>query len=124
MVSIRLKFKASKSVPDEGVIYYQIMQNRRVCRIASDYRILASEWDEKRAVVATDAVDRRIFIRMVKHGIDRDMKRVLRVVRRFEESYVEFSVNDIAEEYRRLSSQYSVFSYMERSEERRVGKEC
>jgi len=113
MVSIRLKFKASKSVPGEGVIYYQIMQNRRVCRIASDYRILASEWDEKRAVVATDAVDRRIFIRMVKHGIDRDMKRVLRVVRRFEESYVEFSVNDIAEEYRRLSSQYSVFSYME-----------
>ena len=77
MVSIRLKFKASKSVPDEGVIYYQIMQNRRVCRIASDYRILASEWDEKRAVVATDAVDRRILIRMVKHGIDRDMKRVL-----------------------------------------------
>lgn len=47
MVSIKIKFRPSTIDGKEGIIYYQVIKNRVVRQLKTEYRIFNSEWDEK-----------------------------------------------------------------------------
>ena len=51
MASIKVKFRPSTVKGKEGILYYQIILNRVVRQLKTDYRIFASEWDKSREVV-------------------------------------------------------------------------
>lgn len=46
MASVKVKFRPSTIEGKEGSIYYQIIQNRVIRQLKTDYRIFTVEWDE------------------------------------------------------------------------------
>ena len=45
MASVKVKFRPSSVNGKEGCIYYQVIHNRVVRQIHTDYKLFASEWD-------------------------------------------------------------------------------
>ncbi|MCF0206646.1 MAG: hypothetical protein HUK20_06980, partial [Fibrobacter sp.] len=50
-ITIRLRFKPSQNGGAEGVLYFKITHRRQCCNYATNYKILASEWDSRNSVV-------------------------------------------------------------------------
>ena len=44
MASVKVKFRPSTIGGKEGTIYYQVIHNRVVRQIYTDYKLFASEW--------------------------------------------------------------------------------
>lgn len=45
MTSIKVKFRPSTVDGKEGGLYFQIIHNRVVRQLNTDYKVLAEEWD-------------------------------------------------------------------------------
>ncbi len=99
MASVKVKFRPSTMNGKEGTIYYQVIHNRVVRQIKTDYRILADEWDEKNGVVVIATEDRSCILCSVNERINRDIKRLNTIMRRLHESGKEFTANDIVERF-------------------------
>ena len=46
MASVKVKFRPSTIEGKEGIIYYQIIQNRVIRQLKTDYRIFTDEWND------------------------------------------------------------------------------
>ena len=51
MASVKVKFRPSSIDGKEGSIYYQVIHNRVVRHIRTDYRIFESEWNGKLSMI-------------------------------------------------------------------------
>ncbi len=113
MASVKVKFRPSTVNGKEGTIYYQVIHNRVVRQIKTDYRILADEWDEKNnaVIIATD--DRSCILRSVNERINRDIKRLNTVISRLHESGDEFTANDIVVKFYESVNEQSFSQFME-----------
>ena len=47
MASVKAMFRASTVDAKQGVIYFQIIHNRVVRQLTTDYHIFSNEWDGK-----------------------------------------------------------------------------
>ncbi|MDE6384037.1 MAG: site-specific integrase [Paramuribaculum sp.] len=116
MASIKVKFRPSKITDREGSIYYQIIHERCVRHIASRYRVLPSEWCDRRATVIAGATtpEREQHLRSIREGIHCDVERLTVIIRKFDRSGRIYSIEDVAEEFKRFREEYSLFNFMER----------
>ncbi|MDE5800254.1 MAG: site-specific integrase [Paramuribaculum sp.] len=115
MASIKVKFRPSKITDREGAIYYQIIHERCVRHIASHYRVLPSEWCDRRAtVIAGATTEREQFLRSIREGIHCDVERLTVIISKFERSGRIYSIEDVAEEFKRFREEYTLFNFMER----------
>lgn len=115
MTSIKVKFRSSPKEGKEGAIYYQIIHNRVVRQIVTDYHIWANEWDAKFATVIVCGNSRVRFLKSVRERIHWDMERLDRICKRFDSKCLMYSADDIVEEYRRYSNEYSFLKSIENS---------
>ena len=53
MASIKVKFRPSTNENKEGTIYYQIIQNRVIRQLKTDYRLFMHEWSEEESEINT-----------------------------------------------------------------------
>ena len=53
MASIKVTFRPSINENKEGTIYYQIIQNRVIRQLKTDYRLFMHEWDEEESSIIT-----------------------------------------------------------------------
>ncbi len=119
MTSIKVKFRYSTKEDRDGVIYYQIIHERRVRQITTKYRLRSYEWNEARSqVVMTGDLIRMSYLEKVSKKVREDIGRLTRIVNRMRASDHSFSVNDIVDEYDRFMRDYSLFNYMDRIIER------
>lgn len=114
MATIKLKFRPSTDSDRKGTVYYQILHDRKVRQLNTKYRIYADEWDEKRSVIFTKRISERkdIVLRM-REEINWDLERFSRIIRKLENKGFCYSADDIAEEFRRYSTEYTLFIFME-----------
>lgn len=111
--SQKIKFRPSNIPASEGSIYYQVINERKVRQIVTCYRILPHEWDKSRSTLRNSATEsRRDYLREIKQRIRLDLERLTSVCRRLEADYLSFSADDIVDEYKRLTSENSMFSFM------------
>ncbi len=76
MASIMVKFRESSVAEKAGVLYYQVIVDRMVRQLRSDYRIYAHEWDETTdSIVVATAGDREAYLRNVAELVELDMMR-------------------------------------------------
>lgn len=74
MVSVKVKFRPSSVVDMEGSIYYQIIHERKVRQLLTDYKIFPAEWNEKRSAIAIGSVPERKQVLLSINGqIRRDV---------------------------------------------------
>ena len=114
MASIKVKFRPSTVADHEGTIYYQIIHERKVRQLLSDYKVLPTEWDESRSMVTTtQKSERKSFILSIRERIRWDMERLTKIDRKLDANGVTYTADDVIDEFNRYAHEYSLFNYME-----------
>ena len=114
MASIKVKFRPSTVADHEGTIYYQIIHERKVRQLLSDYKVFTSEWDESRSMVTTtQKSERKSFILSIRERIRWDVERLTKIDRKLDANGLTYTADDVIDEFVRYSNEYSLFNFME-----------
>lgn len=114
MASIKVKFRPSTVADHEGTIYYQIIHERKVRQLLSDYRVYPSEWDESRSmVITTQKSERKSFILSIRERIRWDVERLTKIDRKLNANGLTYTADDVIDEFNRYANEYSLFNFME-----------
>lgn len=114
MASIKVKFRPSSIAGHKGVIFYQLIHERKVRQLITDYRIYDSEWNEKRSIVsATVGSERASFVISICERIRWDVERLIKIVRAFDRNGLIYTVDDVVDEFHRYEQKCSLFNFME-----------
>ena len=109
MASIKVKFRPSTVAEHEGTIYYQIIHERKVRQLLSDYRVFAYEWDENRSMVTSaQKSERRSLISSIREHIRWDVERLGKIDRKFDAQGLVYTADDVIEEFKRYAHEYSL----------------
>ena len=114
MASVKVKFRPSKVTGREGTIYYQIIHDRKPRQLHTEYRIMSDEWDAHRSslIIGRSCKRKSLLLSMRKH-IHCDMERLMRIISRLDGSGLEYTADDIINEFNRYSNDYSLFNFTE-----------
>lgn len=114
MTSVKVKFRDSTIPKREGVIYIQLIHDRKVKLITTRFRLFKNEWDGKRECVKQDGANptRWNDLQLIKNGIDGELTILNNLINILNKrSY--YTVDDIAEYYVNSTLTGSLFSFME-----------
>uniref|UniRef100_UPI00402810C9 tyrosine-type recombinase/integrase n=1 Tax=Bacteroides uniformis TaxID=820 RepID=UPI00402810C9 len=116
MASVKVKFRPSSVNGKEGSIYYQVIHNRVVRQIRTDYRIFESEWNDKISAViipAWTSIDRKNYLQSVISSIEWDTKRLKTIIALYERGNKSYTSDDIILKFNRQADEQSLFSFMQ-----------
>lgn len=115
MASIKVKFRFSTLAHREGTIYYQVIHQRKVRQILTGYRLFPHEWSATcSSVRISPHTERAPLLRTIRESIGRDLARLSHIVRKMEIKGIEYSSDDLVDAFKRYSSDYTLFNYMEK----------
>ena len=111
MASIKVKFRPSTTSGKEGVIYYQVIQNRVIRQLKTDYRIFVEEWNEKTGlIISTD--NRSNYLQSIEEHIEWDIKRLESIICHLENKRIRYSTDDIISTFQNQANEQSLFNFM------------
>lgn len=114
MASIKVKFRPSTVADHEGTIYYQIIHERKVRQLLTEYHVFPSEWDESRSMVMTcSSSDRKVIILSLRERIRWDLERLTKIIKALDNKGLNYTADDVIEEFVRYSQEYSLFNFMQ-----------
>lgn len=114
MASIKVKFRPSTVADHEGAIYYQIIHERKVRQLPTDYKVFSLEWDESRSMVTTtQKSERKSFILSIRERIRWDVERLIKIDRKLDSNGLTYTADDVIDEFNRYAHEYSLFNFME-----------
>lgn len=114
MTSIKVKFRPSTVAANEGTIYYQIIHERKVRQLLSNYKVFPYEWDDNRSmVIYSPQSERKPFILSIRERIRWDVERLTKIDRKLDADGLAYTADDVIEEFNRYSHEYSLFNFME-----------
>ena len=114
MASIKVKFRPSTITNREGAIYYQVIHERKVRQLLTNYHVFPSEWDEKRSMVTTSQKnERKSLILSIRERIRWDVERLVKIDRKLDSNGLVYTADDVIDEFNRYSHEYSLFNFME-----------
>ena len=98
----------------EGAIYYQIIHERKVRQLNTEYHVMPDEWDENRSMVTTkQSSERKSFILSIRERIRWDVERLTKIDKSLDVDGLSYTAEDVIDEFRRYASEYSLFNFME-----------
>ena len=115
MASVKVKFRPSSVNGKEGSIYYQVIHNRVVRQIGTDYRIFESEWNDKISAVIVPSwtgIDQKNYLQSVINSIEWDIKRLKTIIALYERGNKSYTSDDIILKFNRQADEQSLFSFM------------
>lgn len=114
MTSIKLKFRPSSVDGKEGSIYYQIIHNRKVRQLHTDYRILPEEWDETEEdiIIRGYNSDRVNLLTNIRERINWDISRMKRALSQIEAKQDSYTVEEVIELFSKQTVERSFFDFM------------
>ena len=113
MASIKVKFRPSTSENKEGTIYYQIIQNRVIRQLKTDYRLFMHEWDEDNNAIIITNNSRLNYLQSIEERIDWDIKRLQSIINQLENKRVKYTADDIISTFQKQSNEQSLFNFMQ-----------
>ncbi len=114
MATFKAKLRPAAIAGREGTIYYQIIQNRAVKQIFTDYHVYSHEWVEERSTVAVKVgSDRGRMLLAIRDGMRRDIERLMRVDRRLSDAGMPYSADDLVDEDECYLWKCGLINYME-----------
>ena len=114
MASIKVKFRPSTNENKEGIIYYQIIQNRVIRQLKTDYRLLMHEWnDDNNAIIATNS-NRQNYLQSIEERIDWDIKRLQSIINQFDNKRQRYTADDIVSTFQKQYNEQSLFNFTQR----------
>lgn len=99
MASIKVKFRPSTVADHEGTIYYQIIHERKVRQLLTEYKVFPVEWDESRSMVtSTQKSERKSFILSIRERIRWDIERLTKIDRKLDANGLIYTAEDVIDE--------------------------
>lgn len=127
MATVRVKFRASSVDMRKGALFYQIIHNRVVRQISTEYRLYEFEWDATEGrVVPKMAINkcRRNYLAVLDDEVKHGFSVLLEVISDFEQSGEAYSSDDIVARYAEVSHKEGFLSFIDQHivHLRKVGK--
>lgn len=113
MATVKVKYRPSVREEKEGTIYYQIIHNRVIRQIRTDYRIFREEWDSGKHAVTITTGGREAFLRTVKDSMARDLKRLNTVIDKLGSNGGNFTADDVAAKFQEPADEPCFSGFME-----------
>ncbi|MFR9556275.1 MAG: site-specific integrase [Rikenellaceae bacterium] len=112
MASIKIKFRSSKVNDKEGAIYYQVIHNRKVRQISTDYKLFENEWFDLFSKLYTPSYGNRreIYLSTLYDRVKAEVRRIEHIIDRYEGRI--FDVDDIVSAAERLPKGVSLRNFM------------
>ncbi len=122
MTSIKLKFRAHTDNTKEGALYFQVIHNRVVKQVKTDYRIYEYEWDKRRGEIVKEypfATERNAALKIIRDKVAWEQRKLEQIAMSFEDIGKPYTIEDIICRYKESASdKTTVFEYMRRQSER------
>ena len=113
MASIKVKFWPSTNENKEGTIYYQIIQNRVIRQLKTDYRLFVYEWNEEESSIIITNSSRQNYLQSIEECIDWDTKRLQSIINQLENKRLKYTADDIISTFQKQANEQSLFSFMQ-----------
>ena len=116
MTSIKVKFHPSATDGKEGSIYYQVIRNRAVRQIGTEFRLYESEWDKKASSVrifAEISDNRKNYLQSVVERIRWDCKRLKTIIALLDRKGGSYTAEDVAKQFNSQPDGLSLFHFMQ-----------
>ena len=113
MASIKVKFRPSINENKEGTIYYQIIQNRVIRQLKTDYRLFMHEWSEEENSIITTNDSRQNYLQSIEERIDWDIKCLHSIMTHLENKRVKYTADDIISTFQKQANEQSLFYFMQ-----------
>ena len=114
--SVRIKFRESTVDGKEGTLYYQVIHNRVVRQIGTDYHLRSEEWQEEEETIELCRGDnnaRNAYLYELAERIRNDRLRFTRIVSELDNNGIGYTADDVVAKFNELTSRQSVHVYME-----------
>lgn len=111
MASIKIKFRPSIVEGKEGGLYFQIIQNRVIRQMTTDYKIYAYEWDAEMETVVVNGTRANILC-SIRERMEWDLSRFERIVRQLEQERRKYTADDVITLFHKVTKETSLFSFM------------
>ena len=113
MASVKVKFRPSTIEGKEGTIYYQIIQNRVIRQLKTDYRIFTDEWDEAGSCINVSSSERSNLLLSLQERMEWDLKRLDMIIRQLDNRKVAYTADDIVASFQSTTEGQSLFNFMQ-----------
>ena len=113
MASVKVKFRPSTIAGKEGTIYYQIIQNRVIRQMKTDYRIFTDEWNEVESCVIVGSSERRNLLLSLIECMEWDLKRLDMIIRQLDNRKAGYTADDIVASFQSNIEGQSFFNFMQ-----------
>ena len=112
MASVKVKFRASTIEGKEGKIYYQIIQNRVVRQLKTNYRLYVQEWNESKNRITITNNSRQNYLKTIEDRIYWDIKRLQAIINLLESKNIKYSTDEIISTFQKQDNEQSLFNFM------------
>ena len=112
MASVKVKFRPSTIEGKEGTIYYQIIQNRVIRQLKTDYRIFTDEWNETEGCIIASCSERSNLLLSLQKRMEWDLKRLDMIIRQLDNRKSTYTANDIIVAFQNRVNEQSFFNFM------------
>lgn len=117
MASIKLKFRAHTDNTKEGALYFQVIHDRVVKQVKTNYHIYEYGWDKQRGAIVKD--ERHEALKIIRNKVLWEQRKLEQIVKSFENTCKSYTVEDIIRRYKESETdKTSVFEYMRHQSER------
>lgn len=113
MASVKVKFRPSTIEGKEGTIYYQIIQNRVIRQLKTDYRIFTDEWNEGENCIIVDHSERGNLLLSLQERMEWDLKRLDMIIRQLDNRKAGYTADDIVASFQNNTEGQSLFNFMQ-----------
>ena len=112
MASIKVKFRPSTNGNKEGTIYYQIIQNRVIRQLKTDYRLFMYEWSEDNNAIIITNNSRQYYLQSIEERIDWDIKRLQSIINQLENKRIKYTADEIIATFQKQANDQSLFNFI------------
>ncbi len=115
MATIKIKFRPSSVSGKEGTLFYQVIHNRIVRQIHTDYKLFPSEWDKysKRIVLPRFDDTRKHYLLEIREKLEKDMHKMEKAVAVLDEKRQPYTADEVVSACQAPVAEYFLFPFME-----------
>ena len=113
MASVKVKFRPSTIEGKEGTVYYQIIQNRVIRQLKTDYRIFTDEWNENGSCIIVGSSERSNLLLSLQERMEWDLKRLDMIIRQLDNRKAGYTADDIVASFQSNTEGQSLFNFMQ-----------
>ena len=113
MTTIKVKLRKSAIKNREGVIYFQLIHNRKVKLVTTRFRIFVFEWDKHLSTIITcnSNTERASYLKNIKKSLESEIQQLSTLIFTFEKQS-NYTIEELVEYYRNNSFNGYFFSFV------------